>query len=100
MQEVTTMGSINELPAAELPHKLMLDGRSRLNVSGVKDVESFDEAMIVLITVRGTLVVRGQGLHLKALSLEGGEVAVDGVIDALTYEDDTPPRRGLFGRIW
>ena len=93
------MGSINELPAAELPHKLLMDGRNRLNVSGVKDVESFDEVMVVLITVRGTLVVRGEGLHLKALSLESGEVAVDGLIDALTYEDETPPRRGLFGRI-
>lgn len=93
------VGNMGELPSAELPHKLLLDGRNRLNVSGVKDVESFDEAMIVLITVRGTLVVRGEGLHLKALSLENGEVAVDGLIDALTYEDDTPPRRGLFGRI-
>ena len=74
------------------PHKLTLDSRSRLTMTGVTEVESFDEAMVVLHTTRGTLVVRGDGLHLQLLSLDGGQVHVDGTVVSLTYEDD--PREG------
>lgn len=78
-----------EEKALELPHKLTLDGRSRLNLTGVKEVESFDEGMVVLHTTRGTLVVRGDGLHLQMLSLDGGQVHVDGTVNSLTYEDSS-----------
>lgn len=81
------------------PHKLSLDDRSRLNVTGVQDVESFDEQTVVLYTTQGTLVVRGSGLHLKLLSLEGGQVSVDGQVDSLVYEDDAPGR-GFFARLF
>jgi len=67
-------------------HKLTLDNRGKLVVSGVEDVESFDEQAIVLVTVRGVLIVRGNGLHLQSLDLQGGCVTVDGVIDSLVYE--------------
>ena len=76
-----------EEKALELPHKITLDSRSRLNMTGIKEVESFDEGMVVLHTTRGTLVVRGEGLHLQLLSLDGGQVLVDGTVDSLTYED-------------
>lgn len=76
-----------EEKALELPHKVTLDGRNRLNLTGVKEVESFDEGMVVLHTTRGTLVVRGDGLHLQLLSLDGGQVHVDGTVNSLTYED-------------
>lgn len=83
----------------ELPHKLSLDARSRLSVTGVLEVESFDEQQIVLVTARGTLVVRGTGLHLQMLSLEGGQAGVDGKIDALSYED-AAPAGGFFARLF
>lgn len=95
------IGMANEQQlTAELPHRLVMDGRNRLTVSGVREVESFDESMVALITVRGTLVVRGQGLHLKNLSLGQGEAAVDGMVESLTYEDEQPPKRGLWGRLF
>ena len=71
----------------ELPHKVTLEGRNRLNMTGVREVESFDEGMVVLHTTRGTLVIRGDGLHLQLLSLDGGQVHVDGTVNSLTYED-------------
>lgn len=85
--------------AASPPHKLTLDGRGRLDVTGVQDVESFDEETVVLCTAQGTLVVRGSGLHLRMLSLEGGQVAVDGRVDSLAYEDDAPGG-GFFSRLF
>lgn len=67
-------------PTLELPHKLVLESRKKLSVSGVKEVESFDEASVVLNTNRGTIIIRGEGLHLQMLSLDGGQVSVDGLV--------------------
>lgn len=89
-----------EEKALELPHKITLDGRSRLNMTGIKEVESFDEGMVVLHTTRGTLVVRGQGLHLQLLSLDGGQVHVDGTVDSLTYEDTAREAGGFLARLF
>ena len=70
------------------PHELRLDNRARLSVSGVREVESFDETVVVLSTVRGLLVIRGQKLQLQALSIDGGQVSVHGLIDTLAYEEE------------
>lgn len=82
-----------------LPHKLQLNERRQLTMSGVTEVVSFDDTAVVLQTSLGTLIVQGRELQLKTLSLEGGQVAVDGAVTALTYEE---PRTGgwrqrLFG---
>ena len=71
----------------DTPHRLTLDNRTHLTMSGVTKVESFDEELVVVHTVKGTLVIRGQELHLQQLSLEAGQVRVDGTIHAMTYED-------------
>lgn len=72
----------------ERPQKLTLDDRKRLTVTGVQDVGSFDENAVVLETNQGVLVVRGRALHLRQLSVEGGQVAVEGQVDALLYEEN------------
>lgn len=89
-----------EEKALEQPHKLNLDERKRLCLTGVTEVESFDEEMVVLHTTKGTLVVRGTGLHLQLLSLEGGQVHVDGTVNSLTYEDHTAGGSGFFSRLF
>ena len=71
----------------QMPHKLSLEERSRLTMTGVTEVISFEENSVVLHTALGTLVVQGNDLKLKTLSLEGGQVAVDGHISALIYEE-------------
>ena len=69
------------------PHRLSLDQRSRLTVSGVDEVESFDESAIRMTTKGGDLLVRGRGLHIEKLSLDGGDLLVDGTVDALIYQE-------------
>ena len=69
------------------PHKLTLNERKNLTMTGVAEVVSFEETAVVLKTSLGTLWVQGQELKLKTLSLEGGQVAVDGNISALVYEE-------------
>ena len=64
----------------EMPHTVILEGREKLSISGVVDVQSFDEDQVLLETVRGMLVVRGQGLHVERLQLEAGELIVEGEV--------------------
>ena len=81
----------------QLPHKLTLNERKNLTMTGVTEVVSFDDTSVVLHTVLGTLEVQGENLQLKTLSIDGGQVAVDGHITALYYEE---PRGtvGFWGR--
>lgn len=80
------------------PHKLTLTERRNLTMTGVTEVLSFEESAVVLRTSLGLLTVQGQELKLKTLSLEGGQVAVDGQISALIYEESR--ERGFWQRLW
>ena len=82
------------------PHRLELDGREKLTVSGVEDVDRFDESEIVMSTSAGTLIIQGENLHIGKLSLDGGELHVDGRIDGVNYEEEQPSSRGLFSRLF
>ena len=92
------MNDFNTAPAAV--HRLELVGRERLVVSGVEDVDRFDETGIVMSTAAGTLVVTGEDLHIGKLSLDGGELHVEGRIDSVTYEDEGQSRGGFFSRLF
>lgn len=78
-----------------LPHKLTLNERKQLTVTGVTEVISFDESQVVAHTGLGTLIVQGRDLQLKTLLPEGGEVVVTGQIAALAYEEPRPA-----GSLW
>ena len=80
-----------------LPHKLCLNERNQLTMTGVTEVVSFEETAVVLRTALGTLIVQGTGLQLKTLSLDGGQVAVDGNVSAMIYEE---PRLGGWKRFF
>lgn len=84
----------------ESRHHVVLEGRGRLNVSGVEEVERFDEEEIVMETTQGRLIVRGSGLHIETLSLDGGELRVEGEVDGLTYEETVQSGGGFFSRLF
>ncbi len=77
---------------------LILESRKRLSVSGVEEVEGFDEGFIRIRTCLGALTVRGQGLRVENLSVESGELSVSGEIAELIYEEPTA-RSGLLKRL-
>lgn len=85
---------------ASAAHRVELSGRESLTVTGVEDVDRFDETEIVMNTAQGTLIVTGEGLHIGRLSLDGGELHVDGHIDSLTYEDGGSGHGGLLARLF
>ena len=74
-------------------HKLVVNNRKTSLVTGVLDVLSFDLNEILLETEQGMLMVKGSDLHVNRLSLEKGEVDVDGTIDSLTYSSNEALRK-------
>ncbi len=69
------------------PHKVLLVNRNSGAFCGVVDVLSFDVAEILLETELGMLLIKGHDLHVNRLSLEKGEIDIEGRIDSLTYSE-------------
>jgi sporulation protein YabP len=84
-------------------HKLILNARKTAAITGVNDVLSFDAGEVLLQTEQGILMIRGNELHVNRLSLDKGEVDIDGRIDSLTYSEATSHGKSgesLFGRLF
>ena len=81
------------------PHNVILEDRTRLSVSGVMDVESFDDRQIVAKTSKGSLILRGSDLHIDKLSLDTGDLVVTGLVTELGYEE-TAPSGSLWQRLF
>ena len=82
----------------EKNYGLSIDRREKAVLTGVTDVERFDENEVVLSTHGGRLVLTGTGLHVSSLQLEEGRLLVDGAIDGAVYDGGAPRRRGGFLR--
>lgn len=76
------------------PHSVMWRDRKQGSVTGVTDVLSFDESCVVLETELGTLTIKGKNMHVGRLTLEQGEVEMDGEIDSIVYSGHSPARKG------
>ena len=81
------------------PQNIILEDRARLSVTGVLDVDSFDDRQIVAKTVKGTLMMRGSDLHIDKLSLDTGDLVVTGLVTELGYEE-TAPSGSLWQRLF
>lgn len=79
---------------------LTLVNREILTLTGVSDVDSFDDQELILRTIGGTMQVRGEGLHVDNLDLERGAVSLRGRVDAIEYTDDEPKGGSFFSRIF
>ena len=67
---------------------LILENRQKLSISGVIDVLSFDDQVVIVETELGLLTVKGDNLRINKLSIDTSEVIVEGDISALTYSDN------------
>ena len=80
-----------------VPHQLILQDRTRLELTGILDVDSFDDVTVNCATSLGRLTICGTDLHLHRLDLDGTALSVEGHIDSLTYSDVR--KGGLFSRL-
>lgn len=80
-------------------HNIIMENRHELRISGVKDIDSFTETKIVLNTIMGELVIRGQDLHVSVLEAETGDFSMTGKIKCLCYNNFSSTDN-MFGRLF
>lgn len=84
-------------------HEIMMFNRKKLEISGVLNVESFDSEQFLLETECGFLCIKGQNLHMKNLSLETGQVSIEGYVRELGYKEESQggsKSKGFMGRLF
>lgn len=84
-------------------HSLSMQNRAKMELTGVTDVISFDEDMVVAETNLGIILVKGEDLHINRLNLEKGELDIEGHIVNITYEETgsfSSPKGSLFSKIF
>ena len=79
---------------------IIIEQRKKLTLSGVKDCISFDEETIIASTEYGELTVKGEKLHITKLSLEIGELCIEGRISSLSYADVPDKSGSFFSRVF
>lgn len=84
----------------KLTHNLILKERKSLNVSGVLDVDSFDDSMVVAYTELGELTIKGEKLHINKISLDSGDLELDGEIYSLEYTENKPTGQGFLSKLF
>ena len=91
---------LNDNKTIKMPHNIVMEGRKKLMITGVTEVDSFDPSTIALFTEMGELTIKGKELHISQLSVDSGEVNVSGQIIALVYNDDTARNTGFFSKLF
>lgn len=91
---------MDEKRTVKLPHNLILEGRKKLTLTGVSDVDSFDDRAVVAYTSYGELTIKGKDLHISKLSLESGELSLDGEISSMSYSESHEASGGFFSKLF
>lgn len=77
-------------------HNIIMEGRRKMSVSGVTEVGNFNEEKITLDTDMGTLSVTGENLHINKLSVETGDVEIEGTVNSFSYSERGSARSAGF----
>ncbi len=85
-----------------LRHKIVMEDRKQINVSGVSKVKSFEAKEILLETTQGVLAIKGHELGIKNLNLEETEVEIEGTVDSLHYASNKTGNtsRSIFEKVF
>ena len=82
-------------------HNLVLDNRKKLSMTGITDVDNFNEDCIVAQTDIGAINIKGKGLHISKLNIDAGELQVEGDISSIIYMDlHAKKKGGVFSKIF
>jgi len=80
---------------------VLIEDRNKVTITGVEQVESFNDNTIVLKTVKGGMIIKGEGLNVGKLNLDDGNVKIDGVINGINYMDKGTSQKGkIVGKIF
>lgn len=79
---------------------IIIENRKKLNISGVKDVLSFDDETLLLDTALGRLTVKGEGLHIISFNTDNGSLTAEGRVHAAMYMSDGKSSGGFVSRLF
>ena len=79
---------------------VIIENRKQLNISGVKEVSSFDDETILLDTMLGKITVKGEGIHIACYNTATGDLTATGKIHAVVYMSDAKTSSGFLSRIF
>ena len=80
-----------------LPHNIVLENKEKLSISGVTEVDTFDENKIVIFTSDDTLIIDGDDLHIQKFDISSGELLIEGDIYSLNYTGTVNGGKGSKG---
>ncbi len=83
-----------------LPHSIIVENRNKIAITGVLEVGSFDENIVIIYTDFGELHLKGSNFHISKLSLDIGEVNIDGQITSMIYTENQQSSNGLFSKLF
>ncbi|NLK39568.1 MAG: sporulation protein YabP [Clostridiales bacterium] len=82
-------------------HTLNMINRSKLDITGVSEVLSFDDANITLTTPQGTMAIEGKNLHIVHLNIDRGDLSVEGVVSGIFYfESPSKEKSGFWSKVF
>ncbi len=80
-------------------HNIIIEERKKVNLSGVKEVVSFEDETIVLITTKGRLIIKGENLHIVQFDTKTNDLLAEGKVNAVAYQSDEE-KSGLFSKLF
>lgn len=84
-----------------IPQNLIMENREKLTLTGIIDIHSFDDELVLVETTKGILTIKGNDLKMNKLNLDNNELIVEGKIAALVYsEAELGKKGGMFGKIF
>lgn len=101
VEEKKNVSNSSNLTGSGVLQNLILENREKLNISGVNDVLSFDDEVVIIETELGLLTVKGENLKINKLNIDTSEVIVEGKINSLSYSEHTAKSEGgILGKIF
>ena len=101
IEEKRSLNTNTNISVSGVIQNLILENREKLNVSGVNDVLSFDDEVVIMETELGLLTIKGENLKINKLNIDTSEVIVEGKISNLAYSDhQAKSEGGIFGKIF
>ncbi len=79
----------------KMKHNLIMENRNNLTVTGVMDIDSFDEQTVILFTEQGELTIKGENLHINKIDVDTGDLQMVGEVESLVYSQNQPQRGGF-----
>lgn len=86
--------------AQTAPHNVILEGRHILTVSGVQDIDRYDEQSVVAYTELGELTIKGENLHINKIDVQTGDLSLEGEIWEMSYSEGSAKKAGLLSRLF